>query len=224
MAMNAIMSDKEFMFVHLLQMSVLKNGVIGINNMKGHQIAGTSVTRKRVENDFYATPSESTKAILDKEKLFGSILEPACGNGAISKEIIEKYPQIELYSCDLIDRGYGLPRNSDFFKSEMTQNSVDIVITNPPFSLFQEFAEKALEIVRDRVILFGKLQALEGQKRATFLQNSPLRTVYVFKARQNPLRNGSAVDENGKPWANTMAFAWFVWEIGYTGKPTIEWL
>ena len=31
--------------------------------MKGHQIAGTSVNRKRVENDFYATPEESTLAL-----------------------------------------------------------------------------------------------------------------------------------------------------------------
>ena len=30
--------------------------------MKGYSIAGTSETRDRVENDFYATPEESTKA------------------------------------------------------------------------------------------------------------------------------------------------------------------
>jgi hypothetical protein len=192
--------------------------------MKGHSIAGMSTARDRVAHDFYATPIESTRKILDKEKLFGAVLEPACGNGAISKEIICTYPNIELYSSDLVDRGYGLPRNEDFLKSKMTLDSIDIVITNPPFNLFQEFAEKALEIARYKVILFGKLQALEGQKRATFMENSPLRTVYVFKARQNPLRNGSPLDENGKPWASTMAFAWFVWEIGYVGKPMIEWI
>ena len=192
--------------------------------MKGHSIAGMSTTRDRVEDDFYATPTESTRKILNKEKLFGAVLEPACGNGAISNEIVDTYPNIELYSSDLVDRGYGMPRNSDFIKAEMTLGSVDIVITNPPFNLFQEFAEKALKVARHKVILFGKLQALEGQKRATFMENSPLRTVYVFKARQNPLRNGSPVDEKGKPWASTMAFAWFVWEIGYVGKPTIEWI
>ena len=103
-------------------------------------------------------------------------------------------------------------------------NIVNTVITNPPFNLFTEFLEKALLVAKNKVILFGKLQALEGQKRGTFMQNTPLRTVYVFKARQNPLRNGSAVDENGKPWSSTMAFAWFVWEKGYLGKPTIEWI
>jgi hypothetical protein len=73
--------------------------------------------------------------------------------------------------------------------------------------------------------MFGKLQALEGQKRATFLQTTPLKTVYVFKKRQQPLRNGIATDEiTGKKMSSTMAFAWFVWEIGYTGLPTIKWL
>lgn len=42
--------------------------------------------------------------------------------------------------------------------------------------------------------------------------------------RQNPLRNGNPVDENGKKWASTMCFAWFVFEHGYKGKPTIEWI
>ena len=74
--------------------------------------------------------------------------------------------------------------------------------------------------------MFGKLQALEGQKRATFLETTPLKTVYVFKKRQQPMRNGSEIDPtNGKKWASsTMAFAWFVWEKGYTGKPQIEWI
>lgn len=47
----------------------------------------------------------------------------------------------------------------------------------------------------------------------------------VFKKRQQPLRNGKANDEvTGKKMSSTMAFAWFVWEIGYTGRPTIKWL
>jgi hypothetical protein len=192
---------------------------------QGGKLAGGNPARGRVENDFYATHPDSTKAILAVEELSGSVLEPACGEGHISKEIIEKYPSIELYSCDLVDRGYGLPRNSDFIKAEMTQGAVDIVITNPPFNLFQEFVEKALEVSRKKVIMFGKLQALEGQKRATFLQKTPLKYVYVFKKRQQPMRNGKSNDEiTGKKMSSTMAFAWFVWEIGYKGEPIIKWI
>ena len=45
-----------------------------------------------------------------------------------------------------------------------------------------------------------------------------------FSKRQNPLRNGKSTDENGKPWASTMCFAWFIWEHGYSGEPIIRWL
>lgn len=197
--------------------------------MKGHSIAGMSTARKRVENDFYATPEETTKALLAVEEILYPALEPACGQGHISKLLDET----KTLSFDLIERGCGM--TMDFlgekegvmanikFDTRM-RDGVRTIITNPPFNLFQEFAERALDIASHKVILFGKLQALEGKKRATFMQNSPLRTVYVFKSRQNQLRNGSPVDENGKPWASTMAFAWFVWEKGYTGKPTIEWI
>lgn len=182
--------------------------------MKGHSIAGTSEWRERAENDYYATPQSSTTALLDAEEIIYPAWEPACGEGHIAKLL-----NGEVYASDLIDRGYG--EVSDFLQ---TAKRFETIITNPPFNLFQEFAEHALILADRKVILFGKLQALEGKKRATFMQNSPLKTVYVFKSRQNPLRNGSEVDENGKPWASTMAFAWFVWEIGYEGEPTIKWL
>ncbi len=189
---------------------------------QGGKLAGGNPARGRMENDFYATNPLSTKALLEVENFIGNIYEPACGEGHISK-ILEEYGY-KVYSSDLIDRGYG-QSNTDFLSENNAKwSGVDNVVTNPPFNLFQEFAEHALKLATDKVILFGKLQALEGKKRATFMQNSPLKTVYVFKSRQNPLRNGSPVDEKGKPWASTMAFAWFVWEKGYTGEPTIKWL
>lgn len=98
------------------------------------------------------------------------------------------------------------------------------VITNPPFSLAKEFVEKALQISTDKVIMFAKIQFLEGIQRKEFFAKYPPKTVYVFSKRVNPLRNGIEVDEKGKPWASTMCFAWFVWELGYTGVPSIKWL
>jgi hypothetical protein len=200
-----------------------------MTNLTGANLAGTSGTRDRVNNDFYATPDDATIALLKVENFEGSILEPACGNGAISGILLRLTPNVTSY--DLVDRGYGQQR--DFFSTKNkfwedggydAGEKFDNIITNPPFSLFLEFAERSLTMVNKKIALFGKLQALEGQKRATFLENSPLKTVYVFKKRVNPLRNGSPVDENGKPWASTMAFAWYVWEIGYRGKPQIEWI
>lgn len=190
--------------------------------IQGANIAGGNPSRGRVDNDFYATPKEATEALLKVEKIIYPALEPACGEGHIARLLKGG----NVIATDLIDREYGIG-GIDFLKYEfghITDYDICTVITNPPFNLFQDFAEKALKIATHKVILFGKLQALEGQKRATFLENSPLKAVYVFKKRINPMRNGSDVDENGKKWASTMAFAWYVWEKGYTGEPIIKWI
>jgi hypothetical protein len=185
---------------------------------EGGKLAGGNPARGRVENDFYATHPDSTEALLKVEKIIYPALEPACGEGHISKLLGEK-----TVSMDLIDRGYGIA-GIDFLKFDYPEK-FNTVITNPPFNLFQEFVEKALEISEKKVIMFGKLVALEGQKRASFLQTTPLRTVYVFKRRQKPLWNGQDYSEViGKKTSSTMAFAWFVWEKGYAGKPQIEWI
>ena len=194
---------------------------------QGNKIAGGNPTRGRVENDYYATHPDSTKALLEVEKIIYPALEPACGEGHISKLLTgaNTFNGGSVISSDLINRGYG-DMFVDFLKYDFDEYGINTVITNPPFVLFQEFVEKALKVARFKVIMFGKLQALEGKRRATFMQNSPLKTVYVFKSRQQPLRNGSDIDElTGKKMnSSTMAFAWFVWKKGYDGLPTIQWI
>jgi len=184
----------------------------------GGKLAGGNPARGRVENDFYTTHPDSTKALLEVEEIIYPALEPSCGEGHISKMLNTN----ETDSFDLIDRGYGIG-DMDFLTEEFVGH-YNTVITNPPFNLFQDFVEKALKVANKKVIMFGKLQALEGIKRATYLATTPLKTVYVFKKRQQPMRNGQEFDENGKKLSSTMAFAWYVWEKGYEGNPVIKWL
>ena len=188
-------------------------------NLTGTSLSGTSMSRERVENDYYATPPESTIALLEREKFFGGILEPCCGEGHIS-EVLKNYGY-EVISNDLVDRGYG-EFNEDYLKA--TELKADNVVTNPPFKYAKEFIEKSLHDTTGKVAMFCKIQLLEGVSRSKMFENTPLKTVYVFTKRQNPSRNGSPVDKNGKKWASTMCFAWFVWEHGYEGKPSIEWI
>lgn len=63
-----------------------------------------SPSRDRAENDYYATPFEATRAILDREHLVGSILEPAAGEGHISKVLRDYYPKSNIVSTDLVHR------------------------------------------------------------------------------------------------------------------------
>lgn len=195
--------------------------------LTGTNLAGMSTTRDRVENDFYATPFNATEAILNKVKLNGSILEPAAGQGHISKILKDYYPYNEIISTDLIQReerfGISIQGGIDFLTYSFNRK-FDNIITNPPFNLAQEFIEKALTLSNDKVIMFAKIQLLEGSKRRELFDSSPLKYIYVFTKRVNPLRNGEELDEKGKPWASTMCFAWFVWEHGYEGEPVVRWL
>lgn len=195
--------------------------------LSGTSLAGMSPSRSRVKDDFYATPFYATEAILDKEQLHGSILEPAAGEGHISKYYLNVIQTVKsfqpIWYSEMINLDAALWGGVDFL-TESYPSKFDNVITNPPFSLAKEFAERALEISREKVILFAKIQFLEGQQRKDFFAAHPPRSVYVFSKRVNPLRNGIEVDENGKPWSSTMCFAWFVWEHGFTGEPGIRWL
>ena len=187
--------------------------------LSGTSLSGTSVSRSRVADDYYATPPESTKALLEVEKFEGNILEPCCGEGHISDVLKES--GYEVISNDMVDRGYG-EFNEDYLKTDKLKATN--VITNPPFKYAKEFIEKSLQDTTGKVAMFCKIQLLEGVSRRDLFDNTPLKTVYVFTKRQNPLRNGSPVDENGKKWASTMCFAWFVWEHGYEGSPEIKWI
>ena len=196
-------------------------------SLKGHSLAGMSTTRERVDNDFYATPISAVRQILDEIELKGSILEPACGEGHISTVLREYYPKAPIISTDLVQRKDRFNCNVTGGIDFLTHNfgkKFDNVITNPPFNLAQEFIERALHITNDKVVMFAKIQLLEGSKREKMFKNTPLKYVYVFTKRVNPLRNGEELDEKGKPWSSTICFAWFVFEHGYKGEPIIRWL
>lgn len=186
-----------------------------------------STTRDRVSDDYYATPESAVRAILQQEELIGSILEPSAGEGHISYLIKEYYPNNRLVSTDLIQRrdlfSCNIQGGVDFLTYDFSEK-FDTIITNPPFSLAQEFIERALELSNRKVIMFAKIQLLEGKKRRLLFEKFPPKYIYVFSKRQAPLSNGSAVDENGKPWATTMCFAWFVWEHGFNGNPMVKWV
>lgn len=204
-----------------------EENIMANKNLSGTSLVGVSATRERVDNDYYATPKNAIEAILNKVELKGSILEPSAGEGHISVLLQEKYPNSEIISTDLIQRkdkfNVGLQGGVDFLSHDFGR-TFDNVITNPPFNLAQEFIEKALEVSNDKVIMFAKIQLLEGAKRRELFDKFPPKYIYVFSKRVNPLRNGEELDENGKPWASTMCFAWFVWEKNYEGEPIVRWL
>lgn len=197
-----------------------------MKTLKGTNLAGTSTTRERVKDDYYATPYESTKLLLNNVEFYGNFLEPCVGGGHIAEVIKKYYPNEPVYCMDLVDRGYPNTLVKDFLTYDFLDQKFDNIITNPPYSLAQEFLEKSMNIINDngKIAMFLKIQFLEGAKRLEMFKKYPPKYIYVFTKRQNPWRNGNPLDEKGKPWSSTMCFAWFVWEKGSMSEPIIRWL
>ena len=152
-----------------------------MGKLTGTSLVGGTVNYERVENDYYATDPESTRALL-REVVFapGVILEPCCGEGHISKELEKALPNNAVSSFDLIDRGYG-EGGVDFLKTKFEDKKYSSVISNPPYKLAKEFIEKSLKLTTDKVAMFLKIQFLEGQARKEWLKKSPLKYVYIRK-------------------------------------------
>jgi len=173
-------------------------------------IVGANTKGDRVKNDFYPTPIKATESLLKHIKFDGEIWECACGDGAISKVLLKN--GYKVYSSDLINRGYGTP-NHDFLTSTLKS---DNIVTNPPFNLSLEFALKALQCVRQKAVFFHKLVFLESKKRHEQLfKLNKLEKVLIIPNR---------LAFKGYQSGGLMCFAWFIFDVNYNGKPTIDWI
>lgn len=164
--------------------------------------------------DFYATPKEAVEALLKVEKL-KNVLEPCCGDGAISK-VLEEH-KIQVNSSDLYDRGYGRSP-MDFAAYEKWSGDL---CTNPPYNQALQFVEHAVEIVQGKSCFLLRLQWLAGQKRKRFFKEHPPIRVHVLSKRIPRMHRP---DYTGFKFTSTIDFAWFAWESGYTGPTTVDWI
>jgi hypothetical protein len=175
---------------------------------------GFSVNNDRVEDDFYPTPPAATQSLLDKQKFIGNIYECSCGNGSMSEVMIKN--GYDVYSSDLIDRGYG-ETGIDFLQSN---KKFDNIITNPPFNLATEFTNHALSLAKSKVVMLSKISYLEGVKRREQIFNKKkLEKVLIF-SRRVPFRKQSTKKLAG----GLMAFGWFIYDVNYNGLPQIDWI
>jgi len=170
-----------------------------------------------VSADHYPTPLPAIEKLLERESFEGTIWEPACGEGNISSILIRK--GYKVYSSDIIDYGFG--RIHDFLNppKQIDHRLVDNIITNPPFNRALEFVNMSKKYSRRKVAFLLKTQFLEGVERYNMFKDKEFtfRNIYQFSRRVSfPTPNS----KNG----GMIAFAWFIWERGYVGKPYIDWI
>ena len=173
----------------------------------------------RAEHDFYATPPEAVKYLLNVEKFDTDIWECASGQNHIA-DVLKEY-------------GYNV-RTSDIVKRTPTTEQMDFlsckekkwegaIVTNPPFKLAKEFVEKSLNLVGNgqKVAMFLRLQFLDGLNRYELFKKCPPKRVHIFSRRVRCAKDGDFTQyKSGGIQSN----AWFVWEKGYQGKPEIDWI
>lgn len=94
--------------------------------------ASNHTDKERQSEDYYATDSSAIDKLLSTGiKLSNRVLEPACGEGHLSKRLEEF--GYSVLSTDLVDRGYG-KGGVDFLKDYNEANKWDgDIVTNPPY-------------------------------------------------------------------------------------------
>lgn len=173
------------------------------------------VREGRPEYDFYPTPRNVTVALLENcPYLSSQVWECACGKGDMSR-VLEEYGY-DVVSTDLVDYGYGAG-GIDFLETK--ELLAPTIVTNPPFKLAAKFATHAMELGAHKLFLLCKLAFLESEERRRLFENYPPKWVHVFSKRILLTRNGE------KPRGSGMiAFAWFEWQKGWRGHPSIDWI
>lgn len=171
----------------------------------------------READDYYRTDPNAITLLKKHDLLIDDrYWECACGDGALSKELL-KYGY-DVYSSDLFDRGYGTV-GIDFLKQTEKWNGS--IITNPPFSLLEKFILKGLELAKNRLYIFARINTLESQRRyeKIFKDNPPLYVCQFVKR----IKCHRVSYPNPKCFA--ISYAWFIWDRNDKSDDTyVKWL
>lgn len=188
-----------------------------------------------MSQEFYPTPFTTTNSILAEIDftLVKSFTEPCKGSGAI-------YDLIDVpikYHCELSE-------GTDYLKTTMPQ--VDLILTNPPFSLAKEFIVKSLTEAKC-VIMLERINFLGSTARKEFWNSNKPTHLFVLANRPKFIAkctNKKKVDNKpvctdnssyhitvppqqcnccGRPvvaCSDSTEYAWFVWDTaGIIKKP-----
>lgn len=188
-------------------------------------MSSTNRGAERREHDFYATPEWCTRALFEHLPMLQErpVLDPCAGDGAILK-VAQTYG-VATHGIEL--RDVPMPEGATTWwagrdalevapstpRAQYWAGPLNLV-TNPPYSLAQEFIEAWRERVRFSAWLL-RLNFLGSQKRAAWFRQRPPARVLILPRR--PSFTGGATD--------SCEYAWMVWDSTHYGQPTsLEWL
>lgn len=159
-------------------------------------------------HDFFPTPHAVTRAFLEACPLPDGVwCEPACGAGHIVEAAGPRHTWVTIDIRDVPNPAPAgtlcdmhLP-STNFLDLDLPH--CDVIITNPPFYLAEEFVRKALSCAT-HVAMLLRLAFLETRKREAINREHPA-DVYVLSRRPSFINNGAT---------DATAYGWFVWGPG----------
>ena len=192
--------------------------------------ANTKRNKDADSNDLYTTSRQSLELLWDNAprvlQRATTVVDNSFGLGDITRFFQEKGKKVHGYDLHNYGEGYASHLDKvtygDFLEAE-EQPRLDtnhVMVFNPPFTLTYEFVNKSLKMC-DNLFMFNRLNTLESIKRSEKFKSKewPLKKVYIFSRRVSCPKG---VHYEQSP--NATAYAWFEFEVGYEGEPTICWL
>jgi hypothetical protein len=169
--------------------------------------------------DFFPTPPWGTRAFMEfvfpqvcstpaREQ---SVWEPAAGEGHMAEPLKEYFGTVSISDVHDYGRGYGIGSFVGQGPDVLPPQHVDWIITNPPFTLAEDFVRRALIEARVGVAILARSVFIESDGRFP-LFGGAFRAFCPFASRL-PMVKG-----RWDPKASSAtSYAWFVWCRELTG-------
>jgi hypothetical protein len=183
-------------------------------------MSSTNRGGQRSPSDNYSTPSWCTRRILEAVSLPGGVwLDPGAGSGkiiravnAVRSDVV--WDAVEVRDeClpDLVSAGATTMITSFLeFGALSLPRRPDIILTNPPYRLAEEFIDLCLPLAKVATVMLLRLNYLGSQRRSDFMRRFPP-DVFIL-----PNRPAFTTNKKGKMSTDSIEYAWFYWP---SGKP-----
>jgi hypothetical protein len=191
-----------------------------MSNIEPNKHARASHIWAREKHEHYVEEPWLSRRLFEEEHFEREIFDPCCGFGHIVESA--RAAGLPAYGSDLVDRGYAETTIGDFLLSGSTKH--DNIVMNPPFDKSREFIERALCLGLEKVASIYPTRRLNA---ASWLAETTLKTIWLITPRPSmPPGSVYRLYEAAKmrPSGGTMDFCWLVFERGFVGDPTINWL
>jgi hypothetical protein len=197
-------------------------------------MSATNRGSERQRDDYYYTPIQTIQDFwvkfceVENKSItnFESILDP-CAGGDIDRpcaypEALRSFdPEQDNQTADFRFQTFDIREDSRATYKEnylfWMLKEYPLIISNPPFSLFEQFVNKALsEVSKNGYVIFMlRLNAAGGQKRRKeFWDLHKPKSIYIHSKRPSFIKGGS----------DSCEYAHFVWQKDFKGDTSFFWV